>query len=77
MDEWLDQHPQPTVQLLETTTRLHNIQTTGNHMADLLTDITNAERTRIKGEWQITISNQLLTDAVFTLDQWQNCTSST
>lgn len=74
LDDWLDQHPQPTVQLLETTTRLHNIKTTGDHMADLLTDITNAERTRIKGAWQITISNHVLTDALFTLDQWQNCT---
>jgi hypothetical protein len=74
LDDWLDQHPQPTVQLLETTTRLHNIQTTGDRMADLLSIITTTERERIKGSWQIVISNQLLTEMLHTLDVWRELT---
>jgi hypothetical protein len=75
-DEWQTTHPQPTEQLLEQTTRLHNTITTGNQLADILTDITNAERTRMKGSWQITVSNQLLTQTVFMLDQWRQITET-
>ena len=75
-DEWQATHPQPTVQLLQQTGRLQNIITIGNQLADILTDIKNAERTRIKGSWQITISNQLLTQTVFMLDQWQQITET-
>jgi hypothetical protein len=70
-DEWQTQHPQPTKQLLEQTTRLHNTTETGNQLAAILTTITQTERTRIKGEWQINISNQLLIKALQTLEQWK------
>lgn len=77
LDEWLNQHPQPTAQLLTTITQLHNTKTTGDQLAALLTTITNTERERTKGAWQIVISNQLLTDAVFTLQQWRQLTETT
>ena len=74
LDEWERTHPQPTQTLLETTTRLHNTQTTGDQLAAILTTITTTERERTKGAWQIIISNQLLTDAMFTLEQWRETT---
>jgi hypothetical protein len=62
------------VQLLEQTTRLHNITQTGNQLADALTTITTTERERTKGSWQIVISNQLLTEMLHTLDVWRELT---
>jgi hypothetical protein len=73
-DEWQTQHPEPTKQLLEQTTRLHNITQTGQQLADALTTITTTERERTKGSWQIVISNQLLTEMLHTLDVWRELT---
>jgi hypothetical protein len=75
-DEWHAAHPQPTAQLLEQTARLQNITETGGQMAATLTAITGAERTRLKGSWQIVISNQILTETLHTLGVWQRLTNT-
>jgi hypothetical protein len=74
-DQWHEQHPQPTAQLIQQTALLQNITETGEQMAQTLTAITGAERTRTKGSWQIVISNQTLTETLATLDVWATLTN--
>ena len=75
LDQWDAAHPQPTEQLLRQTARLQNITETGEQMAQTLTAITGAERTRTKGSWQIVVSNQTLTETLAMLDTWRLLTN--